>query len=140
MNADLSPFAKRGGKLIQYHGWADWGISPYNSINYFESVVAHTKGGHPETVALPETQKFHRLFMVPGMEHCRGGPGPDTFDGLGALENWVEKGVAPEQIIASKIEAGKVTRTRPLCVYPKVAKYKGPGSTDAATSFECALP
>jgi feruloyl esterase len=73
------------------------------------------------------------------MEHCRGGPGPDTFDGLGALENWVEKGVAPEQIIASKIEAGKVTRSRPLCVYPKVAKYRGSGSTDEAANFECAL-
>ena len=74
--------------------------------------------------------------MVPGMEHCRGGPGPDTFDGLGALEAWVEKGVAPEQIIAAKIEGGKTTRTRPLCVYPKVAKYKGTGSTDEASLFE----
>ncbi len=140
VNADLTPFAKRGGKLIQYHGWADWGISPYNSINYYESVVGHTAGGHPESVALPETQKFHRLFMVPGMEHCRGGPGPDSFDGLSSLEGWVEKGIAPEQIVASKIEGGKTTRTRPLCAYPKVAKYKGPGSTDEATSFECALP
>ncbi len=139
-NADLSPFRARGGKLIQYHGWADWGISPYNSINYYQSVVATTNGGHPESVFLPETQKFYRLFMVPGMEHCRGGPGPDTFDGLGALERWVEQGIAPEQIVASKIVEGKTTRSRPLCPYPAVAKYKGAGSTDEAASFECKVP
>jgi feruloyl esterase len=139
VNADLTPFTKRGGKLIQYHGWADWGISPYNSINYFNSVVEHTGGGHPTSVFLPRTQEYYRLFMVPGMEHCRGGPGPDSFDGLGALEQWVEKGIAPDRIIASKMEAGKAIRSRPLCPYPQVAKYKGAGSTDDAASFECGL-
>jgi feruloyl esterase len=139
VNPDLAPFRARGGKLIQYHGWADWGISPYNSIDYFESVVAHTGGGHPRDVALPETQAFYRLFMVPGMEHCRGGPGPDVFDGLGALERWVEEGIAPEQIVASKVTDGKVTRTRPLCAFPKVARYVGTGSTDEAANFRCAV-
>ncbi len=140
INPDLSPFRARGGKLLQYHGWADWGISPYNSINYFESVVAKAGGKKTRAAALQDTQTFHRLFMIPGMEHCRGGPGPDTFDGLGALERWVEQGVAPEQIVAAKIVDGKTTRTRPLCAYPKVAKYKGSGSTDEAASFECAVP
>jgi feruloyl esterase len=139
-NPDLRRFHAHGGKLIQYHGWNDPLISPFNSIDYYETVISQAQGARNRDAALKQTQVNHRLFMVPGMEHCRGGDATDTFDGLKSLENWVEKGVAPEQIVAAKIEGGKTTRTRPLCVYPKVAKYKGPDSTDAATSFECALP
>ena len=81
-----------------------------------------------------------RLFMVPGMLHCTGGPGPSSFDALGALEDWVEKGRAPERVVASHSTNGTVDRTRPLCVYPKVAVYSGSGSTDAAESFTCRVP
>ena len=90
--------------------------------------------------AMDSTQDFFRLFMVPGMGHCSGGPGPDRFDALSALENWVENGIAPESITASKIVDGEVTRSRPLCVYPEVATYSGRGSTDEAGSFYCAAP
>jgi len=83
---------------------------------------------------------FFRLFMVPGMQHCAGGPGPNTFDMLTALENWVEKGQAPKSVIASHLTNGVVDRTRPLCVYPRVAVYKGSGSTDDAANFKCRMP
>jgi feruloyl esterase len=78
--------------------------------------------------------------MVPGMGHCGGGEGPDTFDMMSALDSWVEKGQLPERIEASKVVAGKVTRTRPLCPYPQVARYKGTGSIDAAANFACVAP
>jgi feruloyl esterase len=77
--------------------------------------------------------------MVPGMQHCAGGPGATTFDMVGALEQWVEKGVAPQQVVAQRIVAGKVERTRPLCPYPQEAVWKGTGSTDDAANFSCAL-
>ena len=78
--------------------------------------------------------------MVPGMGHCSGGPGPDRFDALAALEDWVERGIAPETIVASKVVDDEVVRTRPLCAYPEMAVYDGSGSTDAAASFSCTLP
>ena len=87
---------------------------------------------------LAEVQEFFRLFMVPGMGHCRGGPGPNQFDALSALETWVEDGVAPEQIVASKVEDGDVVRSRPLCPFPQVAEWTGSGSTDDAANFVCA--
>ena len=90
--------------------------------------------------ALNSTQNFFRLFLVPGMGHCSGGPGPDRFDALSALENWVENGIAPESITASKIVEGEVTRSRPLCVYPEVATYSGRGSSDHEANFYCAAP
>ncbi len=136
MNPDLRPFRDRGGKLIQYHGWADWGITPYNSIDYFESVVA-TVGGSTSAEARRDVQDFHRLFLLPGVSHCRGGAGPDVFDGLGALEAWVERGEAPAQMRAAKIVDGNTVRTRPLCPYPEVAKYDGSGSIDDAANFAC---
>ncbi len=85
------------------------------------------------------TDGFLRLFMVPGMAHCRGGPGPDTFDAVASLEDWVEHGVPPERIIATRkgSDGKKVDRSRPLCRYPRVARYKGSGSTDEAASFSC---
>jgi feruloyl esterase len=135
-NPDLRPFRDRGGKLIQYHGWADWGITPYNSIDYFNSVVA-TVGGAPSAEGRRDVQNFHRLFLMPGVSHCRGGEGPDVFDGLAALEAWVERGEAPARIQAAKIVDGKTVRTRPLCPYPEVARYDGSGSIDEAANFVC---
>ncbi|HEY4365404.1 MAG TPA: tannase/feruloyl esterase family alpha/beta hydrolase [Bryobacteraceae bacterium] len=130
MNPDLKAFQARGGKLIQYHGWADPDISPLNSVNYFES-VQKTMG---------DSKSFYRLFMVPGMYHCNGGPGPNTFDTVAALEQWAEQGKAPEQFVASHSTNNAVDRTRPLCPYPQEAQYKGSGSTDKAENFSCALP
>jgi len=130
VNPDLRPLRARGGKLIMYHGFSDPDISPVNSINYYNSVVA-------ETGSLEDTQRFARLFMVPGMQHCSGGPGPNTFDMLTALEQWVEHGTAPKQVIASHVTNGTVDRTRPLCPWPQKAVYTGSGSTDVASSFVC---
>jgi len=130
-NPDLRPFQTNGGKLIQYHGWSDPDITPLNSINYYESVVNATPG----------TGDFYRLFLVPGMQHCGGGPGTAKFDMIPALEQWVEKNVAPDKIIASHVTAsGAVDRTRPLCPYPQEAQWSGTGSTDQADNFVCALP
>lgn len=130
---DLGTFKSAGGKLIMYHGWNDQNISPRNSIAYYQSVVDVMGGEKP-------TQDFLRLFMLPGMGHCSGGAGPNTFDSLAALEQWVEKGTAPVQILASHLTAGQVDRTRPLCVYPQVETYKGSGSIDDAANFSCASP
>jgi feruloyl esterase len=87
-----------------------------------------------------ETKEFYRLFMVPGMQHCNGGPGPNTFDTVSALEQWVEKSVPPDKMVASHSTNGAVDRTRPLCPYPQEAQWKGSGSTDQAENFVCALP
>jgi feruloyl esterase len=137
VDPNLQPLKARGAKLIMYHGWSDPAISPLNSINYYESVVAVLGRGRSRDVALRETQDFFRLFMVPGMQHCSNGPGATTFDMLAALENWVEKKVAPDHVIASRLVNGVAERTRPLCAYPKVAVYKGSGSTNDAANFEC---
>ncbi|MBZ5579604.1 MAG: tannase/feruloyl esterase family alpha/beta hydrolase [Acidobacteriia bacterium] len=130
MNPDLGAFLKRGGKMIQYHGWADPQIAPGSSVNYYKNVL-ETMGG------TGKVQGFYRLFMVPGMAHCGGGEGTSQFDMLTAVEGWVEKGQAPEQIPASRVKDGKVDRTRPLCPYPQVAQYKGSGSIDDAANFAC---
>ena len=140
---DLRRLRDNGSKLIVYHGWSDPDISPVASINYYESVVdtiADDMRAASYSIALNRTQNFFRLFMVPGMGHCSGGPGPDRFDALSALENWVENGIAPDSLKASKVVNGEVTRTRPLCVYPEVATYSGRGSTDEAENFYCAAP
>jgi len=130
---NLREFFRRGGKLLQYHGWTDPSISPLNSINYYDS-VADFMGGPANA------RGSYRLFMVPGMDHCGGGDGPNTFDSLRAIEEWVEAGKAPDQIIASRIRERKTERTRPLCPYPQVAKYKGTGNTDDAANFSCSAP
>ena len=132
VNPDLSAFVKRGGKLLMYHGWNDQLITPHNSVNYYESVRS--------TLGAARTDAAVRLFMAPGMGHCSGGPGPNQADWLTALEQWVEKGVAPTRIIASRTSNGVVDRTRPLCAYPQVARYNGKGSTDEAANFSCVAP
>jgi feruloyl esterase len=133
INPDLRPFAARGGKLLMYHGWADGSVAPRASVNYYNRVVK-TMGGAAKTAG------WLRLFMAPGMGHCGGGEGPNTFDMVSALEAWVELNHAPDRIIASKITDGRVERTRPLCPYPQVAGYGGTGSIDDATNFTCRVP
>ena len=143
VDPDLTQLRDNGAKLLVYHGWSDPDISPVSSINYFNEVVEfmqHETGAANIDIARESTQEFFRLFMVPGMAHCSGGPGPDRFDALIALENWVERGIAPESMIASKIENGETTRSRPLCVHPQVAIYDGSGDTDEAENFYCAIP
>jgi hypothetical protein len=142
--ANLAAFKAHGGKLILYHGWNDPAISALNTINYYNDVITRMRGQEP--------QAFVRLYMVAGMQHCGGGPGPDSF-GMGggakdaqhnvglALEQWVEKGIAPGSIVATKYEDGDPAKgakmTRPLCPYPQTAKYKGKGDTNDASNFVC---
>jgi len=132
INTDLRGFFQHGGKLLQYHGWSDAGISPLNSIDYYNSVLRFMGG-------VDKVEDSYRLFMVPGMDHCGFGEGPTTLDAIGAIEQWVEQGKLPERVIASRLTDEKVDRTRPLCPYPQIAKYKGTGSTDDAANFDCAL-
>jgi feruloyl esterase len=130
INPDLRPFFAHGGKLIHYHGWTDQQVMPRNSIQYYESVIAAS--------GKTKTADSYRLFMVPGMNHCRGGDGPNAFDMLSAVEQWREHEKSPDAILASHSTDGKVDRTRPLCPYPQVSRYKGGGSTDDAANFSCA--
>jgi feruloyl esterase len=146
---DLSAFRARGGKLIMYHGWADPGLTPFESVNYYRDVFTtgrfahHGEGrGHEDDEGDGRrTTGFFRLFMVPGMYHCAFGPGPNVFDTVTPLAQWVEQGIAPPSIVASHAGAGGVVdRTRPLCPYPQVARYKGTGSTNDAANFTCVTP
>ena len=136
MNAtdpNMKAFFSHGGKLLLYHGWSDTNVPTLNTIKYYKSVV-ETMGG-PASAS-----NSVRLFLEPGMGHCGGGEGPNVFDKVGALEQWVEQGKAPEKLNASHSTGGKVDRTRPLCPYPQVAKYMGTGSIDDAASFVCKVP
>ena len=127
--------------MLQYHGWNDQLITPLNSINYYESVLSFfSAGGQAREKTLQDVQGFYRLFMAPGMAHCGGGTGPNSFDMQTALEQWVERGVAPDQIVATRAVNGVVDRLRPLCPYPQVAVYKGKGDTNDAASFDCLRP
>ena len=146
---DLRSFRAAGGKLIQYHGWGDAAIAPASSIEYYEKVGSFMRK-YPDARSNSSrpVDSFYRLFMVPGMGHCGGGAGPNSFgngrpgasidpdhDIFSALERWVEKDVAPDQLIG----AG-ANMTRPLCVYPRVAQYKGSGDPNNAASFACVTP
>jgi feruloyl esterase len=148
MNPTFTGFKARGGKLISYHGWADSDISPFSTVDFYNSSIA-AQGG------LDKTQDVYRLFMVPGMGHCGGGPGPNQFGQAGgdggadhdvvtAPQQWVEKGVAPKKIIATKFVDNDRTKvpqmTRPLCVFRETAKYKGTGDINNADNFACANP
>jgi feruloyl esterase len=126
---NLKLFFDRGGKLLMYHGWADPQVTPMNSVNYFNDVVKKFGEG--------VVGKSIELYMVPGMNHCGGGPGTDTFNKMAAIEQWVADGTAPKQILASHLNNGTVDRTRPLCPFPQAAAYKGAGSTDDAANFVC---
>ena len=133
VDPDLKKFVAHGGKLILYHGWSDNLIAPLNSIHYFENVTGKLGGA-------ARTAESVRLFMAPGMGHCGGGIGPDRHDSVTAMVDWVEKGKAPESMIASRVVNNQVVRTRPLCMYPQVARYSGQGSIDDAANFRCVAP
>jgi hypothetical protein len=128
---DLAAFRDRGGKMLLWHGWADPLIYPQGTIDYYERV--RRQSGGPRG-----TDGFARLFMAPGVGHCAGGPGPQPTGLLDAVIRWVEEGRAPETIAAVRRDTGgQVVRSRPLCRFPLVARYRGRGSTDDAASFEC---
>jgi feruloyl esterase len=148
-SADLNAFQKHGAKLILYNGWADHSTPPLRSVAYFEQLREKTPG----------RDEFVRLFMMPGLYHCNGGPGPNVFGGLGqrgyklndpegdiiaALDQWVEKGIAPSRLLTIKFANDNpirgVARTRPVCPYPQMATYKRSGSIDDAANFTCAMP
>jgi feruloyl esterase len=130
-DVDLADFRARGGKLIMTYGWADAILQPSMGVDYYERAV--TANG-------PNGTDFLRLFMAPGMAHCAGGIGPDQYDAITAIVDWVERDAAPDVLIASKIANGETTRSRPLCPYPEVAHYRGQGGIDDAASFECRAP
>jgi hypothetical protein len=129
-NPDLSAFRDRGGKLVLWHGFADQLIVPEGTIDYYDAVTQALGGGYKRT------QQFARLFMAPGVGHCGGGNGPQPQAIFDAVVNWVENGQAPERILAAK-SSGGVTQTRPLCVYPKLARYVGTGDTNDEANFVC---
>jgi feruloyl esterase len=145
-NPNLDAFRRRGGKLISYHGWTDQIVPAQSTIDYYQLVERF--------MGKEKTREFYRLYLAPGVDHCRGGVGPDSFgvsyedlptpdaehDMLSAIVEWVENDRAPERLIASKLKEGTVTMTRPLCPYPEVVKYGGRGDTNAASSFVCANP
>jgi feruloyl esterase len=130
-NPDLKAFQSRGGKLLMYHGWNDQLIAPENSINYYSSVMERMG---------PNQGNWFRLFMAPGMQHCRGGPGPNQFNVMGVIERWRESGTAPDQITAYHVTGNRVDMTRPLCPYPQVAQWTGIGNTNDAANFVCKAP
>jgi len=124
---DLDAFKNKGHKLLLWHGWSDPALTALGSIKYYDQVQARD----------PKSADYFRMFMMPGVLHCAGGPGPDNADWASAMVDWVESGKAPDRVVAKKMANGAVTRTRPLCAYPQKAVYKGSGSIDEAESFVC---
>ena len=172
----LGPFQARGGKLIMWQGWNDTTLEPHNVVNYYNAITAVTASGlnldelrqlrddgnnrsqRQRRRALKQTQEFARLFMLPGVDHCRNGIGPNDigqtgtpdahvgpgfppidsdYDLLAALDRWVDRGLAPDVMIASHITNGVLDRTRPICAYPQIARYNGKGDKNAARNFSC---
>jgi feruloyl esterase len=131
INPDLRAFKQRGGKLLLYHGWNDTAISPGNAIDYYQSVLTKMGGKQDD---------FVRLFMVPAMQHCGGGPGPNQINWFAALERWREANQAPSRIEAARLSGNRVDMTRPVCPYPQVAVYTGIGTTNDAANFTCKAP
>lgn len=129
-NPNLDAYKASNGKLIIWHGWSDPALSALGTIQYVDAVRSRD----------PASRDYLRTFLMPGVLHCAGGPGPDRADWTTVLENWVEKGIAPERVIASKNAGGKTVRTRPLCEYPLRAVYNGSGSIDDEKSFSCSAP
>jgi feruloyl esterase len=129
---NLSAFVARRGKLLLWHGWTDGLIPAQNTIDYYEKVSA--------AIGAERTKDSVRLFMAPGVDHCGDGEGTFRIDVLEAIDAWVESGKAPEQLVASRPLAGGASRTRPLCAFPLVARYRGQGSTDQASNFACEPP
>ncbi len=129
-DTNLDAFKKKGGKVVMWHGWADPALTALGSTKYYEQVEARD----------PAVRDYLRLFLAPGVLHCAGGPGPDRADWPKVITDWVEKGTVPQSVIAAKVVDGKTVRTRPLCPYPQRAVYKGNGSTDDASHFECRVP
>jgi hypothetical protein len=133
-DTNLDAFKARGGKLLLWHGWSDPALTALGSIKYYDQVQARD----------PNVRDYFRMFMMPGVLHCAGGPGPDTVDWAAAIDEWVETGKAPDRIVAQKRAgtgaAATVARTRPLCPYPQRAVYSGTGSVDEAASFVCKQP
>lgn len=132
-DTNLAPFLRSGGKLLIWHGWSDPAIPPEMSIDLYERIRRDTTSRPGQ----PSVDDAVRLFMMPGVQHCGGGTGLTFFDALGAMEQWVEHGHAPEQIVASQIVDAKVARSRPVCAYPKSAHYRGTGDSNVADTFEC---
>lgn len=128
---DLGRFADAGGRMIGYFGWADTALNPLMMIDYYEKAATTTER---------EVGEFFRLFLAPGMFHCSGGFGPDRFDAMRYLIDWVERDVAPDRIIATEVGNGQVRRSRPLCPYPEVARYDGRGDVNSADAFDCVAP
>jgi feruloyl esterase len=139
-NPDLTAFFRSGGRLLMYIGWLDPAISPQSTIDHFEAIQARAGASHADDM---------RLFVAPGMNHCGGGPGPNSFDTLGALDRWVTTGAAPDHLVGEKHSndiaaflgrSDSIVRTRPVCAWPRRAVYRGTGSTDEAASFTCEAP
>lgn len=130
---DLAEFRNRGGKLLLYHGWADPGPAPENTIAYYDAVTEELGGSQDD---------WMRLFLLPGVGHCGGGVGPDQADFLGAMEAWRESDIAPDRIMATRRagRGGQTEMSRPLCRYPEVPRYSGTGSTNDAMNFTCVRP
>ena len=139
-NPDLSLFRDKGGKIIMWAGWNDQLWSQANLVSYYKQVAARQSVTDP-AAAITKTQEFARLFMAPGAGHCGGGDGPNVFDTFAPLVDWVEKGKAPDRMIATKNvnnqAAQGVQRTRPVCAYPLVARWTGVGNPDLAENYQC---
>lgn len=129
---DIAPFVQRGGKLLIWHGWSDPAIPAEMSIDLYGRIRRDTKAIEGKSL-----DQSVRLFVVPGLQHCQWGSGLTEFNRISALERWVEKGEAPDQLFAEQVAHGSVTRSRPICAFPKVAHYKGAGDINDAVSFEC---